>query len=251
MAIKALVFDAYGTLYDVQTVSAVTDKAFPGYGEYVTQVWRMKQLEYTWLRTMMGTYADFWTVTREALAYTLKTIGLEANQKHFDEIAEAYNNLKPYPDAKEALTALSGYRLAILSNGSPGMLDALTRNSGLDKHLEAWISVDAVKAFKPDSRAYEPVQKQLGLSTDEVLFVSSNGFDVSGAKHFGFKVARIERVTPEALKEEIRLSSVIGPQTMFKATRMQVEEIGYAPDFVVSSLGQLPDVVNTLTKSAA
>jgi 2-haloacid dehalogenase len=95
MAIKALVFDAYGTLYDVQTVSAVTDKAFPGYGDYITQVWRMKQLEYTWLRTMMGDYEDFWAVTRDALAYTLKTIGLEANQALFDEIAEAYNNLEP------------------------------------------------------------------------------------------------------------------------------------------------------------
>ncbi len=251
MAIKALVFDAYGTLYDVQTVSAVTDKAFPGYGDYITQVWRMKQLEYTWLRTMMGDYQDFWTITRDALAYTLKTIGLEADQKHFDQIAEAYNNLEPYPDAKEALTALKGYRLAILSNGNPGMLNALTRNSGLDKYLEACISVDSMKAFKPDPRAYEPVHKQMGLAPDEVLFVSSNGFDVSGAKRFGFRVARIERVTPVALNEEIRSSTVIGPKTMFKATRMQIEGIGHGPDFVVSSLRQLPEVLATLTKSAA
>ncbi|MFZ5680232.1 MAG: haloacid dehalogenase type II [Pseudomonadota bacterium] len=251
MAIKALVFDAYGTLYDVQTVSAVTDKAFPGYGDYITQVWRMKQLEYTWLRTMMGDYQDFWAVTRDALAYTLKTIGLEANQALFDEIAEAYNNLEPYPDAKEALTLLSGYRLAILSNGNPGMLNALTRNSGLDKYLEAWISVDSMKAFKPDPRAYEPVRKAMGLEVDEVLFVSSNGFDVSGAKRFGFRVARIERVTPGALNEEIRSSSVIGPKTIFKATRMQTEAIGHGPDFVVSSLRQLPEVLSGLTKSAA
>jgi 2-haloacid dehalogenase len=251
MAIKALVFDAYGTLYDVQTVSAITDKAFPGYGDYVTQVWRMKQLEYTWLRTMMGSYEDFWTVTRDALAYTLKTIGLVADQRHFDEIAEAYNNLEPYPDAKEALTALSDYRLAILSNGSPGMLNALTRNSGLDSYLESWISVDSMKAFKPDPRAYEPVKATMGLSPGEVLFVSSNGFDVSGAKRFGFRVARIERVTPGDLNEEIRSSSVIGPKTMFKATRMQTEGLGYGPDFVVKSLRQLPEVVATLTKSAA
>lgn len=251
MAIKALVFDAYGTLYDVQTVSAITDKAFPGHGDYITQVWRMKQLEYTWLRTLLGEYQDFWTVTRDALAYTLRTIGLEADQKLFDEIAEAYNNLAPYPDAKEALTALSGYRLAILSNGNPGMLNALTRNSGLDKHLETSISVDSMKAFKPDPRAYEPVKKVMGLSVDEVLFVSSNGFDVSGAKRFGFRVARIERVTPDALNKEIRGSSVIDPKTMFKALRMQTEEIGHGSDFVVSSLRQLPDVLNVLTKSAA
>jgi 2-haloacid dehalogenase len=251
MAIKALVFDAYGTLYDVQTVSAVTDKAFPGYGDYITQVWRMKQLEYTWLRTMMGSYEDFWTITRDALAYTLKTIGLEADQKHFDEIAEAYNNLTPYPDAKEALIALSGYRLAILSNGNTGMLNALTKNSGLDKYLESWISVDSMKAFKPDPRAYEPVKKTMGLSTDEVLFVSSNGFDVSGAKRFGFRVARIERVTPDSLNEEIRSAAVIGPKTMFKAMRMQTEGLGYEPDFVVASLQQLPEVLLELTKSAA
>ena len=251
MAIKALVFDAYGTLYDVQTVSAVTDKAFPGHGDYITQVWRMKQLEYTWLRTMMGTYEGFWTVTRDALDYTLKTVGLKADQKLFDEIAEAYNNLAPYPDAKEALTSLSSYRLAILSNGNPGMLDVLTRNSGLDKYLEAWLSVDSVKAFKPDPRAYEPVRTVMGLSVDEVLFVSSNGFDVSGAKRFGFRVARIERVTPSALNEEIQKSSVIGPKTMFKALRMQTEGIGYGADFVVSSLRQLPEVLAGLTKSAA
>lgn len=251
MPVKGIVFDAYGTLYDVQTVSAVTDKAFPGFGDYITQVWRMKQLEYTWLRTMMGDYRNFWTCTRDALSYTLKTIGLTADQKHFDEIAEAYNNLKPYPDAKEALTALNGYQLAILSNGSPAMLDALTRNSGLDKYLEAWISVDPMKAFKPDQRAYEPVQKQMGFTPDQALFVSSNGFDVSGAKRFGFRVARIERVTPKALNKEIRDASVISPSTMFKATRMQIEEIGYSPDYVVSSLKELPGVLETMRTAAA
>lgn len=251
MPVKGIVFDAYGTLYDVQTVSAVTDEAFPGFGDYITQVWRMKQLEYTWLRTMMGDYKDFWACTRDALSYTLKTIGLTADQKHFDEIAEAYNNLKLYPDAKEALTALNGYRLAILSNGSPAMLEALTRNSGLDKYLEAWISVDPMKAFKPDLRAYEPVQKQMGFTRDQVLFVSSNGFDVSGAKRFGFRVARIERVTPKTLNKEIRDASVISPNTMFKATRMQIEEIGHSPDYVVSSLKELPGVLETMRTAAA
>jgi 2-haloacid dehalogenase len=250
MPIKAIVFDAYGTLYDVQTVSAVTDKAFPGFGDYITQVWRMKQLEYTWLRTMMGDYQDFWTCTRDALSYTLKTIGLTADQKHFDEIAEAYNNLKPYPDAKDALMALKGYRLAILSNGSPGMLDALTKNSGLDKLLEAWISIDPMKAFKPDLRAYEPVHAQMGLAPDEVLFVSSNGFDVCGAKRFGFRVARIERVTPKALNKEIRDALVISPSTMFKATRMQIEDIGHGPDYVVASLKELPTILETMKNAA-
>ena len=246
MAIKALVFDAYGTLYDVQSVASVTDEAFPGHGDYITQVWRMKQLEYTWLRSMMGTYEDFWTVTREALAYTLKTIGLKADQSLFDRIAERYNNLEPYPDAKDALGALSKYRLAILSNGSPAMLNALTRNTGLDRLLEVSISVDSKKVFKPHRRAYEPVQERMGLSPEEVIFVSSNGFDVSGAKRFGFHVARIERVTPSALQTEIASAATIAPGTMFKAMRTQVESIGYGPDSVVSSLRELADLVDKL-----
>ncbi len=112
--IEAFVFDAYGTLYDVQSVADVTDAAFPGHGEYVTQVWRLKQLEYSWLRSIMGRYQDFWTVTQESLVYTLKTVGLDPDQKFFEEITDAYNRLRPYPDAEEALAALGGYRLAIL-----------------------------------------------------------------------------------------------------------------------------------------
>ena len=240
MPIKAFVFDAYGTLYDTQSVSAVTDEAFPGQGDYITQLWRMKQLEYTWLRSMMGRYADFWTVTREALAYTLNTLGLKASDTHFDAIAEAYNRLTPYPDAAEALESLKAYRCAILSNGSPAMLSALTASSGLDRHLEAVMSVDAKRVFKPDPRAYELVRETMGVAPEEVMFVSSNGFDVSGAKSFGFRVARIERVTPAALSAEIAASAVIGPQTMFKAMRMQAEALGLDADHTIGSLKELP-----------
>jgi len=240
MPIKAFVFDAYGTLYDTQSVSAVTDEAFPGQGDYITQLWRMKQLEYTWLRSMMGRYADFWTVTREALAYTLNTLGLKASDTHFDAIAEAYNRLTPYPDAAEALESLKAYRCAILSNGSPAMLSALTASSGLGRHLEAVMSVDAKRVFKPDPRAYELVRETMGVAPEEVMFVSSNGFDVSGAKSFGFRVARIERVTPAALSAEIAASAVIGPQTMFKAMRMQAEALGLDADHTIGSLKELP-----------
>lgn len=242
MAIKAFVFDAYGTLYDVQSVSAVTDKAFPGYGDYITQVWRMKQLEYTWLRTMMGRYEDFWTITCDSLSYTLKTLGFEPSKALFEEIAEKYNKLDPYADAEAALQALSGHKRAILSNGSPAMLNALTKNTGLDKYLDAVISIDSKKVFKPDPRAYEPVQEQLGLSPEEIVFVSSNGFDVCGAKSFGFRVVRIERVTPTALRQEIRNSATISPNMMFKSLRTQLEEIGYSPDMVISSLRELSNI---------
>jgi 2-haloacid dehalogenase len=240
MRIKALVFDAYGTLYDTQSVSAVTDRAFPGRGEYITQLWRMKQLEYTWLRSMMGRYEDFWTITRDALSYTLATLGLEADEAHFEAIAQAYNQLSPYPDAEDALTGLGSYRRAIFSNGSPAMLGALTRHSGFDRHLETVMSVDAKRIFKPDPRAYELVEETMGVSPDEVLLVSSNGFDVSGAKSFGFKVARIERVSPAALSAEIAAAPVIGPQTMFKAVRMQSEALGWSADYTIGSLKELP-----------
>lgn len=240
MAIKAFVFDAYGTLYDVQSVASVTDAAFPGHGEYITQLWRLKQLEYSWLRALMGRYEDFLHVSRASLDYTLNTLGLSADAALFERIIDAYNNLAPYPEAKQALQALSGYRLAILSNGSPDMLDALVRNTGLDALLEAVISVDAKKVFKPHPAAYELVQERLDVQPEEVMFVSSNGFDIAGARGFGFKVARIERVSPAALKAELTGGAPIGPSAMFKAQRTQLEVLGYEPTAVIGSLLELP-----------
>lgn len=244
--IKVFIFDAYGTLYDVQSVADVTEAAFPGYGEYITQVWRLKQLEYSWMRSMMGRYQDFWTVTREALTYTLKTVGLDPDQRFFEDVIDAYNRLQPYPDAEQALAALGGYRLAILSNGSPKMLSALVRNSGLERYFEATISTDSKRVYKPEPRAYELVEERLGVRPDEVVFVSSNGFDVSGARSFGFRVARIERVPAQHLKDEIEACSPIGPKTMFKALRMQQEGYGYDPNVVISSLRELPEIAATL-----
>lgn len=245
MPIKAFVFDAYGTLYDVQSVAGVTDAAFPGHGDYITQAWRMKQLEYTWLRSLMGAYEDFWSVTRSSLAYTLKTLGLEASPELFERLADAYNNLKPYPDARAALESLAAYDRAILSNGSPAMLTALVANSGFGDLLKAVLSVDAKGVFKPDPRSYELVEERLGVRRDEVVFVSSNGFDVVGAKSFGFKVARIERVPPDALRDELNAPGTIGPRTMFKALRMQVEALDFDADWTVSSLSDLPNLIET------
>ncbi|MFG1351405.1 haloacid dehalogenase type II [Xanthobacter autotrophicus] len=242
--IKAFIFDAYGTLYDVQSVADVTDRAFPGHGEIITQIWRMKQLEYSWLRSLMDDYRDFWTVTREALAYTLGVLGLSPTATLFDDIAEAYNRLAPYPDAVAALGGLSGVRRAILSNGSPQMLDALVGGSALRDLIETTISVDEKRAFKPDPRAYELVEERLGVKPHEVVFVSSNGFDIAGAKRFGFRVARIVRVPQAALAQDIaadmtRTAGALRPATLYKALRTQEEALGHAPDFVVSSLADL------------
>ena len=153
MTIQAVVFDAYGTLYDVQSVAEITEAAFPGYGEIITQIWRIKQLEYTWLRSLMRRYEDFSVITRDSLAYTLKVLGLKHDAGVFARILEKYLHLDLYPDALAALSALKDRKLAILSNGSPRMLDALVVNSGLDGVLDATISVDAKKIFKPSPDA--------------------------------------------------------------------------------------------------
>ena len=244
--IKAIVFDAYGTLFDVQSVAARTEQAFPGRGEYITQVWRLKQLEYSWLRTMMGHFADFRTVTRDSLAYTLATLGLAADDATVGGVVDAYDALDPYPDAADTLERLAGRRLAILSNGSADMLATLVANSGLGRHFEAVISIDAKRAYKPDPRAYTLVEEHLGVAPGETAFVSSNGFDVAGAKAAGFRVVRIERVTPGALAGEIAAAGTIGPATMFKALRMQAEALDGHADATIPSLRQLPDALNTL-----
>ena len=244
--IKAVVFDAYGTLYDVQSVASAIEAAFPGHGEYITQVWRLKQLEYTWLRSLMGRYTDFRAVTQESLCYTLSTLGLSADDALLDRIVDAYNTLSPYPEVAEALGALSQYPLAILSNGSPDMLEALVRNSGFDRHLKAVISVDAKQAYKPDPRAYELVQERLGVRPEEVVFVSSNGFDVAGAASFGFKVARIERVTRDQLRTELASGAAIGPATLYRALRSQTETLDHAPAAVIDSLLALPGLIERL-----
>jgi 2-haloacid dehalogenase len=244
VTIKAVVFDAYGTLYDIQSVAAVTEDAFPGYGEIITQVWRIKQLEYTWLRSLMRRYRDFSAVTRESLAYTLRCLGLTYDEEIFESIMERYLHLDLYPDALAALTAMKDRKLAILSNGSPDMLNALVRNSGLDRVLDATISVDANKVFKPSPDAYTLIESTLNVPPAEVLFISSNPWDACGAKSFGLNVAWIERVTPEAMALACVESDVLPPLTMFKAIRTQMDELGYAPDYRIRALSELPALVS-------
>jgi 2-haloacid dehalogenase len=241
--IKAVVFDAYGTLYDVQSVAAVTEEAFPGYGDIITQIWRIKQLEYTWLRSLMRRYQDFSAITRDSLVYTLRVLGLEHDSGVFARIMDKYLHLDLYPDATSALTAMRDRKLAILSNGSSDMLDTLVRNSGLNRLLDATISVDTRKMFKPAPDAYSLIEAVLGVPPAEVLFVSSNPWDACGAKAFGLNVAWIERVTPEAMSLACVKTDVIPPLTMFKAIRTQMDELGLEPDYRIQALSELPALV--------
>jgi 2-haloacid dehalogenase len=243
VTIKAVVFDAYGTLYDIQSVATVTEQTFPGYGDIITQIWRIKQLEYTWFRSLMRRYEDFSVVTRESLAYTLRVLGLAPDAAAFDRIMDKYLHLDLYPDAISTLTALKGRRLAILSNGSSDMLNALVKNSGLDRVLDATISVDQKRIFKPAPEAYTLIESNLGVRPAEVLFVSSNPWDACGAKAFGLNVAWIERVTPQVMAEACVKSDVVPPLTMFKALRTQMDELGLTPDHRIRALSELPNIL--------
>lgn len=244
MTIKAVVFDAYGTLYDVQSVASITDAAFPGYGEMITQIWRIKQLEYTWLRSLMRRYEDFSIITRDSLAYTLRTLGLNHDAGVFERIMDKYVHLDLYPDARQALANLKHYKLAILSNGSSDMLNSLVRNTGLDVVLDATISIDSTKIFKPSPDAYSLVEDRLGVLPAEVMFVSSNPWDAIGAKAAGLNTIWIERVSAEAMAEACRNSDLVPPLTIFKALRMQMDELGLAPDYRVHGLSALPEILS-------
>lgn len=239
MAAEAYVFDAYGTLYDVQSVSQVIREKFPRHGELITQVWRLKQLEYTWLHSLMNNYRSFWDITKDSLMYTLEAVGVQSDAATRAEIMDSYLRLDPHPDCHSALDALAGMPLAILSNGDQEMLDKLVENTGLDRKLHATISIDKVGIFKPSGAAYELVEERLNVKPENVIFVSSNAFDACAAKNFGFRVAWIERVTRTAMNAEVDMAEVVGPWTMFKLLRMQMEHLGMEPDYRLTSLNDL------------
>jgi 2-haloacid dehalogenase len=191
MAAEAFVFDAYGTLYDVHSVAARCESCWPGKGAQLSQLWRAKQLEYTWQRSLMRCYAPFSTVTREALAYACEALGLELTAERMEALMGEYNMLSPYPDVAQAMDRLSGKKLAILSNGSPDMLEPLVQHAGLA--LDAVLSVDEVGVFKPAPAVYELAVSRLGIARDDIGFVTSNCWDALGAKSFGFTVCWINR----------------------------------------------------------
>ncbi|MGJ5181823.1 haloacid dehalogenase type II [Bradyrhizobium oligotrophicum] len=249
MAITTVVFDAYGTLYDIQSVTSVTDQAFPGHGDMITQIWRMKQLEYTWLRSLMRRYEDFEAVTRQSLVYTLRILGLRYEEVLFEKIMDKYVHLDPYPDTLPTLEQLQGRTLAILSNGAPSMLNTLVRNTGLDRLLDKTISVDVKRTFKPSPDAYGLIETELGADPSEVLFVSSNPWDAIGAKAVGLTVAWIERVTPEAMAIACENSAIVPPLTMFKAMRTQMDELGLEPDHRIRGLSALVGLLPPVAKS--
>jgi 2-haloacid dehalogenase len=192
--IKACVFDAYGTLFDFNSAVARHRDAIGAQADRLAEMWRAKQISYTWLRSLMGAYAPFWQVTGEALDHCLEACGITTPDIR-DELMNAYLRLDPFPEVPATLRALrgGGMRTAILSNGDPGMLGEVVKNTGLHGQFDALYSVDAVRVFKPDPRVYALAADGLGLAAHEICFLSSNGWDAQGAAHFGFQVCWINR----------------------------------------------------------
>ena len=213
--LNALVFDAYGTLFNVHSVQARCDAFWPGKGAQLSQTWRAKQLEYTWQRSLMGRYAPFSAVTLEALEYACALLGLAAGPMQKNALMDEYRNLAPYPEVLEALDKLKGRKLAILTNGSPDMIDPLIRNRGMEKIFDAVLSVDALKVYKPAPAVYELAMNRLQLPREDIGFVSSNCWDALGAKSFGFGVYWINRAGAP------------------------VDRLGVQPDRIVSGLHEL------------
>ncbi len=191
---RAYVFDAYGTLFDVHAAIARHRDAAGLDADRFSEIWRTKQLEYSWTMTLAGQYADFWVLTERALDYAFARVP-SVDRALRPRLLDAYRRLDAFPDAREALTALKaqGVRLAILSNGSPPMLHAAVEESGLDGLLDAVLSVDQVRLYKPRPEVYALVTARFGIAAESVVFVSSNRWDVMGAAAFGFRPIWINR----------------------------------------------------------
>lgn len=213
--IKAVVFDAYGTLFDVHSIAEVADELFPGRGQALSQTWRAKQVEYMFIRTLMDRYVPQDVNTLAALRYACKSLGLPCGASEAARLMDAYVQLKPFPETDEALAALAGRKRAILSVGTLAMLEQTALNAGIRHHFDKLISVDPVRVYKPHPRVYALALEELGVEASEVGFVTSNFFDVAGAKTFGFTVFWINRggAVPD--------------------------ELGVTPDFVLTRLTDL------------
>jgi 2-haloacid dehalogenase len=221
LPLRALVFDAYGTLFDVHSVVALCEELWPGKGASLSLLWRTKQLEYTWQRSLMRRYEDFGKITVAGLRYACAALGLPLDEERCRRLTEAYLRLATFPEVRTALAELKAMklRLAILSNGSPAMLRPLVANAGLRDLVGTVMSVDPRKVYKPSPGVYRLAVGRLRVPKAAIGFVSSNCWDACGAKSFGFRVFWINR------------------------TGAPVDDLGAAPDYTIKSLDELPPLV--------
>lgn len=218
--IKACVFDAYGTLFDVHSAVGRYRQRLGNCADQISLLWRTKQLEYTWLRSLMGRHADFWQVTKEALDFSFDMHQIIDRDLQKD-LLDAYLHLDCYPEVAETLGKLKarGFNMAILSNGTPVMLEAAVKNSGIENMIDHIFSVEQAGIFKPDPRVYRIGSTELKLKPEEIIFQSSNAWDASGASVFGFKVCWINRFG------------------------QSLERLPGQPDFEIKSLSELPGLL--------
>ena len=219
--IKACVFDAYGTLFDFATAAQKCRDVLGDDIDELTALWRDKQLQYTWLRAAQHRHADFWQVTGDALDYTLETLHIDKPGLR-DRLMKLYLTLDPFPDVPDALKQLkeTGLRTAILSNGSPMMLDAAVKAAKLEPMLDAVLSVEEVGVFKPNPRVYQLAVDRFGISASAIAFQSSNAWDAYAASAFGMKVVWCNRYG------------------------QRPERLPGAPDREIRSLAELPAIVS-------
>ncbi|AJD89868.1 hypothetical protein JMA_05510 [Jeotgalibacillus malaysiensis] len=211
--IKAYIFDAYGTLFDVHSVMKELEELFPDHGEAISQTWRKKQVEYFFLRQVMGRYKPFDQVTRDSLVYAVNESGQSIGEQQIEHMLEQYRQLKHFDEVEEVLKQLQGKELIVFSNGSDNMLHPLMEFSGLQSLFTDAISADEIKQYKPSPAAYVYALEKAGVKREEVLFMSSNGWDISGAKSFGFHTAWINRnhlpveelqLAPDAIYDDLK-----------------------------------------------
>ncbi len=192
--IGACVFDAYGTLFDVAAAAAQCRDALDGKADQLAAIWRTKQLEYTWLRSLMGDYVEFWKLTGDGLDYAMAALGIK-DKKLRKRLMDIYMRLDAYPEVKGVLKKLNkaGIKTAILSNGSPKMLDAAVKNAGIGPLLDDVISVHRLRIYKPHPSVYRLAVKDLKVKAGRICFMSSNAWDAAGAAHYGFRVVWVNR----------------------------------------------------------
>ncbi|WP_342752434.1 haloacid dehalogenase type II [Alkalicoccus saliphilus] len=192
---KTFVFDVYGTLFDVHSIGTACETYFPGIGESISETWRQKQIQYTFLRQAMGKYVPFSDVTRDALRFAAELHGRPLTLREEDELLKAYQSLSLFPESLEVLSNLKekGHSLIVFSNGDPVMLHPLLEQAQITGYLDHILSVDTVKQYKPTPAAYNLILDAVEVPRSEIIFLSSNGWDISGAKAFGFTTAWINR----------------------------------------------------------
>ena len=218
--IRACVFDAYGTLFDVSSAAQDAKETLGNQWQTLSDLWRTKQLQYTWLRGLSGHHADFWQVTGDALDVAMATLKIEDPVLR-DRLMNLYLRLSVYPEVPEVLNRLknAGMKLAILSNGTPAMLDSATANAGIDRLFDAVFSVEEVGVYKPHPAVYGLVPKRLGIEAGKMCFLSSNSWDAYSAKAFGYQVLWCNRFSQVS------------------------ERIPTQPDAEIFNLSSLPEVV--------